>query len=140
MGTEELLRREETAWARLADALASVPPERREVEGVVPGWSAHDMAWHCVYWAGDAGEVLERILAGDADAEGADVPEAEVLATGRAMAWDEILTRADQDRERVRAAFSAFADPPPKALELFADETYDHYEEHEAEIRAFNAG
>jgi hypothetical protein len=29
MSIEELLQREETAWARLADALAAVPPERR---------------------------------------------------------------------------------------------------------------
>jgi uncharacterized damage-inducible protein DinB len=139
MGIEELLQREETAWARLADALAAVPPERREVEGVVPGWSVHDVAWHCVYWAGDAGELLERILGGDADPPDSDVPDEEVLATGRAMAWDEILRRAEQGRERVREAFSAFADPPPKALELFGDETFDHYEEHEAQIRAFSA-
>jgi uncharacterized protein (TIGR03083 family) len=139
MGIEELLQREETAWSRLADALAAVPPERREVEGVVPGWSVHDVAWHCVYWAGDAGKVLERILGGDPDPPDSDVPDEEVLATGRSMAWDEILRRAEQGRERVREAFSAFADPPPKALELFGDETFDHYEEHEAQIRAFSA-
>ena len=139
MSTEELLQREETAWARLADALDAVPAERREVEGVVPGWSVHDVAWHCVYWAGDAGEVLERILGGDPDPSDSDVPDEEVLARGRAMAWDEMLRHADQSRERVRAAFSAFGDPPPKALELFGDETFDHYEEHEAQIRAFSA-
>ena len=139
MSTEELLQREETAWARLADALAAVPPERREVEGVVPGWSAHDVAWHCVYWAGDAGEMLERILGGEPDPPDSDVPDEEVLAAGRSTAWDDILRRAEQGRERVRAAFSAFADPPPKAVELFGDETFDHYEEHEAQIRAFSA-
>jgi uncharacterized protein (TIGR03083 family) len=139
MSVEELLQREETAWARLADALAAVPPERREVEGVVPGWSVHDVAWHCVYWAGDAGEVLERILGGDPDPPDTDVPDEEILATGRAMTWDEMLHRAEAGRERVRAAFAAFADLPPKALELFADETFDHYEEHEAQIRAFSA-
>ena len=139
MGIEELLQREETSWARLADALAAVPPERREAEGVVPGWSVHDVAWHCAYWAADAGEALERILRGEADPLDSDVPDEEVLATGRAMAWDEILRRAEQGRERVRTAFSAFADPPAKALQLFGDETYDHYEEHEAQIRAFSA-
>ena len=139
MSIEELLQREETAWARLADALAAVPPERREVEGVVPGWSVHDVAWHCVYWAADAGDVLERIHGGDPDPPESDVPDEEVLASGRATAWDDILRQAEQGRERVRAAFSAFADPPPKALELFGDETFDHYEEHEAQIRAFSA-
>src|SRR5262245_49101762 len=115
MDIEGSLQREETAWARLADALSAVPPERREVGGVVPGWSAHDVAWHCGYWAGDAGEVLERILGGEADPPDTDVPDEEILAAGRAMTWDEMLGRAEQGRERVRAAFAAFADPPPKA-------------------------
>jgi uncharacterized protein (TIGR03083 family) len=139
MTIEELLQREETAWSGLADALAAVPPERREVEGVVPGWSVHDVAWHCVYWVGDAGEVLERIRGGVPDPPGSDVPDEEILATGRAMTWDDMLRRAEAGRERVRAAFSSFADPPPKALELFRDETFDHYEEHAAQIRAFGA-
>ena len=102
MSTEELLQHEETAWARLADALDAVPPERREIEGVVPGWSAHDVAWHCVYWAGDAGEMLERILGGEPDPPDSDEPDEEVLAAGRATAWDDILRRAEQGRERVR--------------------------------------
>ena len=139
MNTEELLQREETAWARFADALGGVPPERREVEGVVPGWSVHDVTWHCVYWAGDAGVILERILAGEADPPESDAPDEEILATGRGMAWDDVLRKADRSRQRVRAAFSAFADPSPKAVELFGDETFDHYEEHEAQIRAFGA-
>ena len=139
MSVEELLRHEETAWAGLADALAAVPPESREVEGVVPGWSVHDVAWHCVYWAGDAGEMLEQMLGGDPDPAESDAPDEEVLATGRATSWDEILRHAEQGRERVRAAYSALADPSPKALELFTSETFDHYEEHEAQIRAFSA-
>ncbi len=139
MSVEELLQREETAWAGLADALAAVPPERREVEGVVPGWSVHDLAWHCVYWAGEAGELLERILGGDPDPTESDVPDEEVLAAGRAKTWDEILRDAEQGRERARTAFSAIVDPTPKALEVFGSETFDHYEEHEAQIRAFSA-
>src|SRR3954453_15242436 len=104
MSIEELLQREETAWAQLADAVAGVPPERREIEGVVPGWSVHDVAWHCVYWAGDAGEVLERILGGDPDPPGSDVPDEEILGAGSTMAWDEMLRQAEQGRERVRVA------------------------------------
>jgi uncharacterized damage-inducible protein DinB len=139
MTVEELLQREETAWARLADALAAIPAERREVEGVVPGWSVHDVAWHCAYWAGDAGEGLERILGGDPKPPDSDVTDEEILATGRALTWDELLRRAEQGRAQARAAFSAFDDPPATASTLFGDETFDHYEEHEAQIRAFSA-
>jgi hypothetical protein len=39
----------------------------------------------------------------------------------------------------VRAALTAFDDVPTRAVEWFRDETFDHYEEHTAQIRAFAA-
>lgn len=141
MDREGLLEREEAAWPRLVDAAAAVPADRREVEGVVPGWSTHDLVWHCVYWAGYAGDVLETIRRGEpvVEREDDDAWQAEVLAEGRGLTWDDILARAEQNRERVRTAFSAFDDPPDEAVGWFTDDTLDHYEEHAAEIRAFGA-
>ena len=137
MDREELLKRENEAWLQLVDVFAAVPPDRREVEGVVPGWSTHDLAWHCVYWAGYAGEAIERIRRGE-PAELEDVPEAEILTTGRGMGWDEIIMQAAKNREQARAALSASSDLPDEAVEWFTDDTFDHYEEHAAEIRAFS--
>jgi hypothetical protein len=139
MDREALLDRENAAWLKLADTFAAVPPDRREAEGVVPGWSAHDLAWHCAYWAEYAGEMLERIRGGELDPDDSDLPEDEILAAGRGMSWDEVILRARQSRERVRTALLAFDDLPQRAVEWFKDDTFDHYEEHEAQIRAFTA-
>ena len=139
MDRETLLERENEAWLKLADTFAAVPADLREAEGVVPGWSTHDLLWHCVYWADYAGEMLERIRDGEIDADDSDLPEDEILAAGRGMSWDEVILRARRSRDRVRTALLAFDDLPERAVEWFEDDTFDHYEEHGAQIRAFGA-
>jgi hypothetical protein len=139
MNREEMLGREEEAWRRFAETVRSVPADRRDVEGVVPGWTVHDLVWHVGYWAGYAADVIERDRAGEAELEPADseLEEAEILATGRGMSWDEVVAGAEQAHDRVRAAFSASHDPGETAVGWFRDDTFDHYDEHTAEIRAF---
>lgn len=141
MDREELLKREDEAWLEFMETFAAVPSDRREVEGAVPGWSIHDLVWHCAYWAGYASDVLERLQRGEPagdDREDDDVWEAEILTTGRGLGWDEVVLKLEQNRERTRAALSAFGDLPDEAVEWFTDDTFDHYEEHAAQIRAFN--
>jgi hypothetical protein len=136
---EALLKREDEAWLTFADIFEAVPPDRRESQGVVPGWSTHDLVWHCAYWADYAGEMLERIRGGEQDPDDSDLPEDEILAAGRGMSWDEVILRARQSRERARTALLGFEDLPQPAIEWFKDDTFDHYEEHGAQIRAFGA-
>ena len=142
MDREALLKREDEAFAAFVDTLAAAPVDRREVEGVVPGWSTHDLAWHVAYWAAYASDVLERIQRGEPEPEEREDDDAwvaEILAAGRGMGWDEVIRRLEQGRERARAAVSAFDDLPEVAVDLFTDDTFDHYDEHAAQIRAFSA-
>lgn len=141
MDREQMLGREDEAWRRFAETVRAVPADRRDVEGVVPGWTVHDLVWHVGYWAGYAADVIERDRAGETDLEpaGSELEEAEILATGRSMNWDEVVRRAEQGRDRVRAALSSSPDPGNTAVEWFRDDTFEHYDEHTAEIRAFVA-
>jgi hypothetical protein len=139
MDREAMLAREDEAWGAFSDALAAVPPDRRAVEGVVPGWSTHDLVWHCAYWVNVTGDVLERIRGGDPDPDDRADPEAVILATGRGLGWDEVVMRAEQGRERARRALAAFDDIPERATTWFVEDTIHHYEEHRAQIRAFGA-
>ena len=142
MDRQELLERENEARLDLVDAFTAVAPGEREKVGVVPGWSVHDLVWHCAYWAGYASDVLERIKRGEpepGDPESWDVHDAGVLAAGRGMGWDEIVLRLEQNGARARRALSKFDDPPEKAVQWFTDDTIEHYEEHAAEIRTFGA-
>jgi hypothetical protein len=143
MNRKELLEREDEAWLDFKAAFLGLTPDRREVEGVVPGWSTHDLVWHCAYWAADVADVLERLRRGDPEPEEGETGsrDAEILAQGRGMTWDEVVLRAEPSRERARAALPAFGDDLPEAaVELFTEETFEHYEEHTSQIRAFSEG
>lgn len=138
MNTEELLQREDQAWTAFVDAFAAVPDDRRDDEGVVPGWSTKDLVWHCGYWAGWVGDALEKIGRGDTlEDQNWDAMNDAVIVEGRGMAWDEVIVQSEHNRERARAALRALATVTDAALEEFSGETFEHYEEHAAEIRAY---
>jgi hypothetical protein len=143
MDRNGMLQRELESWNGFLQAIDATPPDRRTVEGVVPGWSTHDLVWHCAYWTGWAGDVLERAIRGEPEPkepEDEAAWDAEILAEGRAMGWDEAIRRAEENRVRARTAFAAFDEPPELAVQWFTDDTFDHYEEHAEQIRAFNDG
>jgi hypothetical protein len=141
MDREAMLEREQVAWDAFVAAVEALAPERREAEGVVPGWSAKDLAWHNGYWAGYVGDVLEAIAS-----TGSGLPDQDwdalndqVIVDGRAMSWDEIWSRSNEHRARARAALEALPELTDDAVEEFSGETYEHYEEHTAEVLAFAA-
>ena len=140
----QLLNREASSWETLMAAVARVPEDRRAEPGVVPGWSVADLVWHCGYWVDDAARRIEAIAAGTPEP---DDPEAawqktndEVAAQSRTMSWDEVVARSEAARDRVRAVLSSLSEIPPAAGSEFVDETFEHYEEHAAEIERFAAG
>jgi hypothetical protein len=45
MDRDELLEREHASWSAFEAAVGRVPPDRRAVDGVVPGWSVKDLIW-----------------------------------------------------------------------------------------------
>jgi hypothetical protein len=144
MDRRELLNREATSWEALMAAVARVPEDRRAEPGVVPGWSVADLVWHCGYWVDDAARRIEAIAAGTPEA---DDPEAvwqktndEVAAQSKTMSWDEVFTRSEAARDRIRAVLSSLSEIRPAAESEFVDETFEHYDEHAAEIERFAAG
>lgn len=140
MDREELLRQEASAWTELLAVLDRVPAERRAEEGVVPGWSAHDLIWHCGYWAGYvAGQLEGTGDLDDHDGEYWDALNAQIVEQARAMSWEESLARSERERQRARSALLAAADPSADLLQEFEDETFVHYREHAAEIEGFLA-
>jgi len=141
MDRNEMLAREETAWRTFVDAVEALPEDRRDEPGVVPGWSAKDLAWHNGYWVGYVADVLEAI-AGGADGlpdQDWDALNEQVILDGRAMSWEEIWSRSAENRARARAALGSLPEVTPTAIEEFSGETYEHYEEHAAEVAAFAA-
>ena len=141
MNREELLDEEAAAWSAFTEVLGRVPADRRTEEGVVPGWSAHDMIWHCGFWAGSvAGQLDGTGDLDDHDDAYWDALNARVVEEARTMSWEESLARSERERARVREALVEAADPSADVLQEFRDETFVHYREHTAEIESFLAG
>lgn len=141
MDRDELLGREDEAWSAFVDAFAAVTEDRRDAPGAVPGWSVKDLVWHCGYWADYVGDLLERMTAGQPAPPDQDWDEVNrlVMEDGRGMSWDEVVIAAERGRDRAREALIAMPEMSEAAGKEFADETFEHYDEHAAEITAFAA-
>ena len=146
MGREQILAEEDQAWADLREAMAAVPAERRDAEGVVPGWSTHDTVWHTAYWVGRAADVLDLATQGPPypdepdDESYYDEENAQVFATGRGMTWDEVLDHFAAGRDRARGAMGRCAESDLEWMSERLTEEIEHYREHASQIRAFVAG
>jgi len=143
MDIQQLLDREASSWAALMAAVARVPEDRRTEPGAVPGWSVADLVWHCGYWVDDAARRIESIAAGTPEPDDAEAvwqkTNDEIAEDSKAMSWDEIVSRSEAARERIRAVLSSLSAVPPAAESEFVGETYEHYDEHAAEIERFAA-
>ena len=143
---EELAQREIDAWNAFLSVVAAVPEDRRVTEGVVPGWSVKDLVWHCAEWARFAGDHLEQMkdgtfvdpFAGVDDAHW-DAVSQSMVDEARTMTWEEILAGAEVRRIRVREVWDSLSTIDDPAAHWFGEETFDHYDEHAEEIRAFLA-
>jgi hypothetical protein len=145
MERAEVLAQEDRAWADLMEAVAAVPAERRITEGVVPGWSTHDVVWHTAYWVSRAADVLVLACQGPPYP---DEPENEsfydgendrAFATGRGMTWDEVQDYFASGRDRARGAMERCADSDLEWMSERCSEEIGHFREHASQIRAFAA-
>jgi hypothetical protein len=143
MEREELLERERASWEAFENAVRRVPDDRRSVDGAVPGWSVKDLVWHCAYWAGFCADAIEARAAGDPsdpwDHDDAywDAENDRVAHESKSMTWESVESKARELREHARAALMLASDDD--TLRWFAEETFDHYDEHAAEIARFAA-
>jgi Mycothiol maleylpyruvate isomerase N-terminal domain len=141
MDREELLERERASWEAFEAAVGRVPADRRSVDGAVPGWSVKDLLWHCAYWAGFCADTIEARAAGDRsdpwDHDDAywDAENDRVAQESKTMTWEAVESEAAEMREHVRASLAVADDDV--SMGWFADETFQHYDEHAAEIARF---
>ena len=146
MNREQLLSREEEAWNGFMSQVSRVPADCLEENGAVEGWSVKDLVWHCAYWARFCAETLEGLESADlADPfEGHDdaywdAVNGQVAQEAKSMSWEQITAEAPSIRERVRGVFAS-APLGGKPDTWFAEETFEHYDEHAEHVRRFVDG
>jgi hypothetical protein len=136
------LERIEGSWRGLTAALDGIPEERLGEPGAVGEWSVKDVMGHLAFWDEQALLAAERHLAGQAPVRVDD---------WQAMNEREAAARADRsvaeqraELERAHGLLVALlrSRPPldPAAVGLcgcMEEDTYQHYDEHAAEIRAW---
>jgi len=141
---DELAKREAESWGAFRAEVEAVPSDRREVEGVVPGWSVKDLVQHCGGWARFSADQLEAIGSGTFTDPFDGVPDEhwdrvsqEMIEESRRMSFEDVLRGAEESRARVRSVWSALSNVTEEAERFFAEETSEHYDEHRAEVQTF---
>ena len=144
MERDDLATRENESWRALLSEVEAVPAGRRDVEGVVPGWSVKDLVWHCGGWARFSADHLEALGDGPFTDPFDGVPDEhwdrvsqEMIEESRRMSFEDVLRGAEESRARARSVWSALPGVSEEAARFFAGETSEHYDEHREEIRAF---
>ena len=143
---ERLLQRLDAAWTALGDAYAGLPEARLVEPGVVDDWSVKDIVAHVTTWEEEALEHLPVVIAGGrppryAAQGGIDAFNARATVEGRRLSLAEVLRR--RDATHARLVDFIHRQPPgtfggqTRARKRLRLDTYGHYPEHTAAIRAW---
>jgi hypothetical protein len=141
-----LLGQIDNAWTELAHSYAGLPEARLVQPGVVDDWSVKDIVAHVTTWEQEALKHLPLIVAGGtppryAAQGGIDAFNARATEAGRRLSLAEVLRRRDETHARLvefirRQPEGTFGGRTRARRRLRLD-TYGHYPEHTAAIRAW---
>jgi uncharacterized protein (TIGR03083 family) len=138
----ELADREVEVWAEFEAALAAIPEDRWELEGILPGWSVRDLVRHVAGWLEDCVRQLGRMREGTFEEPNdspavVDAKNAAFAEEARAMTTSQVRSGLVSARELVREWWAVLPMIDDPAIEWFVGETFEHYEEHLPELRRF---
>lgn len=134
--------REAEAWARFDTAVDRIPRDRWDEPGVLPGWGVKELLWHVAGWMDECIRQLDQMRDGTFEErewpdEETDARNDELAQQARGMDADAVWAGLLESREAVRSRWNELPEVTDSAIELFADETYEHYDEHRADLERF---
>lgn len=131
----DVRRRIDESWDAFLAVLDEVPEDRLEQKGACGVWSVKDLMAHMAYWDDRA------VLVADTIGEGREVEP---------INWQEVNTQeaalrsswsVDESRREMHAAHERLLEAvdrhPDLDPELWKDNTFGHYDEHAADVRAW---
>lgn len=139
------------AWDEVHGLVDSLPEAAMEQAGVVEEWSVKDLLGHMAFWAEKASHDLLALAGGADDEIRAPGGEEAVAEWNRAETERRRGASLAAAREEWEDSFEAAKDAlracPAEALDRevqgwpqvrrFAGDTYEHYREHAAQLRAW---
>jgi hypothetical protein len=138
---EATLDRIERSWHGLLDALDGIPVDRLAEPGAVGDWSVKEVIGHIAFWDEQAVVAAHREMAGEpalqVDWQAMNEREA---AANRSRTAVEQRAKLDRAHAEVVALLRAAPRLDPRSIGLcgcLQEDTYEHYDEHAADIRAW---
>jgi hypothetical protein len=136
---DDLLRREDRAWAELHDLLDQLSPEELQEDGYYPDWSVKDLMAHYGDWMAMAATMLERMRLGTYTGwdEDTDALNREWHQTWREADLDAVTSHLHAARARMLEEWDLL--PPNRvddeAREWFLESSAGHNDEHVPRLR-----
>ncbi|HZD70179.1 MAG TPA: maleylpyruvate isomerase N-terminal domain-containing protein [Actinomycetes bacterium] len=141
-----LLERLDRAWTALSESYAGVPDSRLVEPGVVDDWSVKDILAHVTTWEEEALKHLPLIIAGGTPSRyaaqgGIDAFNARAIEDGRRLSLAQVLRQRHETHTRlldfIRSQPEGTFGAQTRARRRLRLDTYGHYPEHTAAIRAW---
>ena len=131
------LARIETSWHSLVNLVTSLSPDLLHKPGVTGEWSIKDLLGHIAFWDDNGAATARRLAGGDA-AAGPDYrlvndPEA---ANRASQSLEQVISELQVAHERMMQTLHELDGFHPANI---AEDTYLHYEEHQAEVESWLA-
>ena len=129
------------AWRNWLAAIEGLPAGRVDEPGVCGDWSVKDLVPHMALWDLQALEDIDRHLAGlpgrSNDWQRMNDDSVRLHRTG--IYRLQLVDMHDAHRRMIAAVRDLDGAATPIDPELVADDTWDHYPEHTAHVRAWRA-
>ena len=154
----KLLDQMSTSYAALEEILAPLDKTQYSTEGVIPGWSIKDMlahiaSWHhrLLAWLDAAVRNQEPTLSGLDSVEEMDALNAQFYQENKSRPLDEVLADFRTSRQQIMDIVQAMPEEDlmsPHRFDwskgeplwhLIAGDTFEHYQEHLAQIQEWLA-
>lgn len=132
---QAILSKIDERWNELQAAMSGIDPAQASQPGVTGDWSLKDLFGHIAFWDDQATIEAKRRAAGEPPREvDWQALNDEDAAANRALGYDELFQRMQDNHNRLIAVISELPEVDPDAVK---DDTWEHYDEHIAEIRAW---
>jgi hypothetical protein len=131
----DVRQRIDESWQEWLETLDGVPENRMTEPGAAGEWSIKDLMAHVAFWDDTAADAADARGAGKTP-EQFDWREANDREAALRADWTLAQSRAAMDaaHQRVLDALARYPELGPKFWE---SSTYEHYQEHVADIRAW---
>ena len=120
------------SWERFLGVLDNVPEERMEEAGACGDWSVKDVMAHVAFWDDRDAFVANKLAAGE-EVESLDWREANAQEAALRAGWT-----LEESRRELHAAHERLVEAVDRHPDHdWDDDTFEHYDEHADDVRAW---